>query len=59
MVQRIAGTSHQVEVHNMHRADVAARAKQYGIDSVPGIVIDGVLAKQGLDEAALRSAIGG
>jgi hypothetical protein len=63
MVKRVAGPSHQVEVHDMHRPEVAARAKQHGIERVPSIVIDGVLAncctERGPDEATLRAAIHG
>lgn len=61
MVKRVAGTANKVEVHDMHHADVAARAKNLGIQRVPSIVIDGVLAncctEQGPDEATLRTAI--
>lgn len=61
MAKRVAGASHHVEVLDMHRADVAARAKQHGIQRVPSVVIDGKLAncctEQGPDEATLRAAI--
>lgn len=44
----------------MHQDDVAARAKQYGVKSVPAVVIDGKLADccagRGPDEATLRAA---
>ena len=63
LVKRIAGTSHRIQVHDMHRPDIAAQARQYGIQRVPSVVIDGVLAncctEQGPDEATLRSAIHG
>jgi hypothetical protein len=39
---------------------VVAKAKMYGIRSVPAVVVDGKLAdccaKRGVDEAALRAA---
>ena len=49
-----------VEVLDMHQPDVAARAKQSGIRSLPALVIDGRLADccagRGVDEATLRAA---
>lgn len=61
MIQRIVGSAHQVEVLDMARAEVAARARQLGIHSVPSVVIDGKLADcyagRGPDEKALRAAI--
>ena len=41
IVRRPAGTDHDVEVHDMHRDDVVARVHQYGIRSVPAVVVDG------------------
>jgi hypothetical protein len=42
----------------MHRPEVAAKAKAYGIQCVPAIVINGKLAEccsdRGVDAAALR-----
>ena len=40
LVRRLAG-SHDVEVHDMQKAEVAARAKQFGVKSAPAVVIDG------------------
>lgn len=61
LVKRIAGSLHEVVVHDMHKSDVASRAKNYGVRSVPAIVIDGTLAQccaeRGPDEQALRSAL--
>ena len=61
MVQRIAGSTQQVEVLDMTRAEVAARARQLGIHSVPSVVIDGKLADccagRGPDETAVRAAL--
>jgi glutaredoxin len=58
-VNQIACESCEVEVFDMRQADVAARAKQYGINSVPAVVIDGKLsdccAGRGVDENSLRA----
>jgi glutaredoxin 3 len=63
LVRRVAGPSHTVDVLDMHRAEVAARARQYGIQRVPSVVIDGTLAScctdRAPDEATLRQAIHG
>jgi len=63
MVRRIAGTSHTIEVLDMQSADVVAKAKHYGIQRVPSVVIDGHLAScctdRAPDEATLRTAIHG
>lgn len=60
MVKDIACPSCDVEVLDMRQADVAERAKEYDIKSVPAVVIDGQVASccanRGIDEAALRSA---
>ena len=60
LVNRIACPSCEVEVLDMRKSDVAARAKQYGVKSVPAVVVDGELAGcckvQGPDEASLRAA---
>ena len=59
-VKRIAGESCEVEVLDMHRPEVAARAGQYGVRSVPAVAVDGRLADccagRGVDEATLRAA---
>ena len=61
MVRRIAGSTHDIEVHDMHQAPVAARAKQHGIRSLPSVVVDGKLAgccaERGPDETVLREAL--
>src|SRR6516165_6746932 len=58
MVKRLVGSNHDIEIHDMHQGPIAARAKQYGIKSVPGIVVDGKLADccagRGPDEEILR-----
>lgn len=60
LINRIACSSCEVEILDMHRPEVSKRAKQYGIRSVPAVVVDGQLsdccAGRGPDEAALRAA---
>lgn len=61
LVKRLAGSSHEVVVHDMHQVEVASQAKRYGVRSVPAVVIDGKLAGccagRGPDEHVLRSAL--
>lgn len=61
LVRRIAGAMHDVEINDMHKPEVASRAKRYGVRSVPSVVIDGKLAGccagRGPDEHMLRSAL--
>lgn len=58
MVEKLAGGSDDVSVLDMHRQDVAARAKELGVRSVPAVAIDGRLADccagRGVDETTLR-----
>jgi glutaredoxin 3 len=60
MVNQIACPSCEVEVLDMRQTDVATRAKEYGIRSVPAVVVDGRLADccrgAGVDEATLRAS---
>ena len=60
LVNRVACPSCEVHILDMNRADVADRAKELGIRSVPAVVIDGKLAEcctgHGPDEATLRDA---
>jgi len=60
MIRRIACTSCEIEVLNMHDPVVAARAKSYGVRTVPAVAVDGRLAAccagSGPDEASLRAA---
>jgi glutaredoxin 3 len=62
LVRRIAGSAHDIEIHDMHQAHAAARAKQLGIRSLPSVVVDdklaGCCAGRGPDETILREAIG-
>jgi glutaredoxin 3 len=60
MVKRIA-SSHEVIIHDMNKSEIASRAKQYGIRSVPTVVIDGKLAScctsRGPEEKVLQAAL--
>ena len=60
LVNRITCSSCEVSVLDMQDAEVARRAKQLGIRSIPAVVIDGKLAGccagRGPDEQTLRSA---
>ncbi len=59
LINRIACPSCEVEILDMHKPDVAKKAKRYGIRSVPAVVVDGRLADccagRGPDEAQLRA----
>ena len=61
LVMRLVDSSHQVVISDMRRPDVASRAEQYGIRTVPAVVIDGELTAcckaRGCDEEVLRSAL--
>jgi len=61
LVKKIACSSHEVVIHDMQKSEVASRAKQHGVRSVPAVVIDGKLAGccagRGPDEHILRSAL--
>jgi len=60
LVQKIACPSCDVQVLDMNKPEVAAKAKQYGVKTVPAVVIDGELASccsgAGPNEQALRAA---
>lgn len=59
LINRIACSSCEVEILDMHKPEVSKRAKQYGIRSVPAVVVDGKLADccagRGPDEKQLRA----
>ena len=61
LVKKLAGSSHEVEVHDMNKSEIASKAKNYGIRSVPAVVIDSKLASccagRGPEEHVLRSAL--
>jgi glutaredoxin len=60
LVKKIACSSCDVQILDMHDQKIAAKAKQYGVRSVPAIAIDGKLADcctgRGVQEASLRAA---
>lgn len=61
MVKKVAGPEHEVHIHDMQQQEVAARAKQHGVRSLPAIMVDGKLAGccagRGPDERTLREAL--
>ena len=61
MVRKIAGQDHEIHVHDMHQQDIASRAKQHGVRSLPAVVINdklaGCCAGRGVDENVLREAL--
>ena len=61
LVQKIACPSCDVQVLDMKQPEVAAKAKRYGVTTVPVVAINGKLAGcctigTGPDEATLRAA---
>ena len=60
MVKRLACSSCELTVLDMHDSAVVQRARTLGIRSVPAVVIEGKLADccagRGPDEATLRAA---
>ena len=60
LVSQIACQSCEVEVLDMRQGDVSTRAKGYGINTIPAVVIDGKLADccvhRVLNEKELRAA---
>jgi glutaredoxin len=62
VVRRKVGSSSQIVVHNMMDARSLARAEQFGIRSVPAVVIDGKLASsctsKGVDIQVLENELG-
>ncbi|MDQ2946401.1 MAG: thioredoxin family protein [Acidobacteriota bacterium] len=61
LVRKIAGLDHEVQVHDMHQHDVATRARQHGVRSLPAVMVDGKLAGccagRGPDEHLLREIL--
>jgi len=55
------GSEHEVIVHDMHQHEIASRAAQHGVRSVPAVVINGKLAGccagRGVEENVLREAL--
>jgi glutaredoxin len=61
LVKRIAGSDHDVRVHDMQQSETAVRAKKLGIRSLPAVVVNGKLASccagRGPDDNVLREAL--
>ena len=59
LVNDVACPSCEITVLDMRRPEVAAKAKGYGIRSVPAVVINGRLAScctgRGVDQSALQA----
>lgn len=59
LVRKLACDSCDVVVQDMHQPEVAAKAKRYGVRSVPAVVVDGKLAEccagRGPEEHLLRA----
>lgn len=60
LVNRLACPGCRISVLDMHDKDVARRAADLGVRSVPAVAVDGTLAEccsgRGVSEAALRAA---
>ena len=60
LINKIACPSCSVEILDMHKPEVSKKARQYGVRSVPAVVINGKLAYccagRGPDEGQLRAA---
>jgi glutaredoxin len=60
LINRIACPSCEIEILDMRKSEVSKKAKRYGIQSVPAVVIDGTLADccagRGPDEKQLRAS---
>ena len=57
LVQRLAGSDHQVFIHDVRRSDIALRAKQLGVRRIPAVFVNGKLLgccdHRGCDEQLL------
>ena len=60
LVQSLVCDSCQITVHDMNERGVATRARKYGVQGLPAIVIDGkpaaCCANRAVDAQALRNA---
>jgi glutaredoxin len=60
-IRKLAGSEHEVVVHDMHQEHIAKHAAQYGVRSLPAVVINGKLAGccsgRGVDEEVIRKAL--
>ena len=56
-IRRIACSSCEIEVLDMHDPAVAARAKSYGVRTVPAVAVYGLSAPPGLGKTSLAHII--
>lgn len=60
LIRRLACDECEISVLDMHDAQVAKRAKELGVRSIPAVVLDGELAAcctgRGIHESSLRAA---
>jgi len=60
LINRLACDNCEISVLDMHKPEVANRAKALGVQSIPAVVLDGKLAGccsgRGVGEASLRAA---
>lgn len=60
LINKMACPSCAVEILDVHKPDVAKKAKRYGVRSIPAVAVNGKLADccagRGPDEATLRAA---
>lgn len=60
-VKKLAGSEDEIVVHDMHEREIASRAAQHGVHSVPAVMIDGKLAGccvgRGIEADVLREAL--
>jgi glutaredoxin len=60
-VRKLAGSEHEIVVLDMHQEYIANRAAQYGIRSLPAVIIDrklvGCCSGGGVEEHVLREAL--
>ena len=62
VVHRMAGSEHEVVVHDMHQPEFASRALQHGVRSLPAVMTEwqtGCLPARarGVEEDVLREAL--
>jgi hypothetical protein len=61
LVHRLAGSEHEMVVHDMHQPEIAGRAAQHDVRSLPAVMIDGKLAnccsRGGVEEHVLRETL--
>ena len=61
VIRKLAGPEHEVVVLDMHQDYIANRAAQYGVRSLPAVVIDRKLvsccSRGGVEESVLREAL--